>query len=150
VYRRWTSRVCQPTVRSVSEPPEAEPAFVRDEAEEKNNGANESPTVRHSDRSIVSSIISAESASSRLVLFCVNKHGIDRVDGSSAGLYGWYCALTELSLYFVCRFSCSISIHMVHCLCNQILYLNSNTPHLSAVLMFAMRGEVRSVVRARE
>jgi len=53
-----------------------EPAFVRDEAEEKNNEANESPTDRHSDRGIVSSITTAESARFRLVLFCVTNTGL--------------------------------------------------------------------------
>jgi len=70
---------CQPAFRSVSAV-EAERAFVRDEAEEKNNEANESPTDRNSFRSSLSIHWLPEPAPVPPRPLLCDKHGIERVD----------------------------------------------------------------------
>jgi len=80
-------------------------------------------------------------------LLC-DKHGIERVDSIRVWEDKRYQALVELSLYGCLSVQplCIIQHDILATVFN--LYQYSNTPHLSAVIMFAMRREVRSVVRA--
>jgi len=133
------STSCQPSFHSVSAV-EAERAFVRDEAEEKNNEANESPTGRHSFRSTLSINSGCQNLlESRLVLFCV----------TSTGLKGWtgpdlvhkQCSFCLSSVCMaVCGFSRCVSYHMIDSDCLNFV---SVLKHASPVCRSHVRHETR-------
>jgi hypothetical protein len=128
---------CQPAFRSVSAV-EAERAFVRDEAEEKNNEANESPTDRNSFRSSLSIHWLPEPARVPPRPLLCDKHGIERVDGTGSGPQPVF-VLPELCLSG-CLSVQSLLYHMMLSDCIKFVLVLKHAP---PVRRYHVRHETR-------